>query len=97
MALFRLMIEGRDYPGFLFERPEVPYGFFTTRWIEAPTRAEAEQTALRGVRWEFEDLLPKRKEGAARPSLHLIEVEQVATFPEDAPSMGATWFPMDED
>jgi hypothetical protein len=95
MALFRLIIEGRNYPGFLFERPETPYGFFTTRWIEAPTRAEAEQTALRSVRWEFEDLLPKRKAGAEKPSLHLLEVEQVATFPEDAPSMGATWYPMD--
>jgi hypothetical protein len=94
MPLFRLMIEGRDYPGFLFDQPQTPYGFFTTRWVEAATRAEAEQTALRGVRWELEDHLPKRRAGDARPSLHLLETEQVATFPEDAASMGATWYPM---
>lgn len=97
MPLYRLLIEGRDFPGFLFDKTDTPFGFFTTRWVEAADPVEAELTAFRSVRWEFKDILPEQKGSETEPTLHLVDIEEVDDIPEDAPSSGATWFPMGND
>ena len=99
MPLFRLMIEGRDFPGFLFDKPDTAYGFFTTRWIEAQDEEAAELAAVESVRWEYRELRwpisQQQKAGDPDPMLYLVEIEEVSDIPEDAPNSGATWYPMD--
>ena len=97
MPMFRLLIEGQNFPGFLFDKADVLYGFYTTRWVEADEVREAELAALRSVKWEFKDLLPEPEPGNPEPSLHLVETQEVNDIPVDSRSSGATWFPMDSE
>lgn len=49
MPIFRCEILGENFPGLILGEPD-PIGFYTTRFIDAPSAAEAEQTALAMLR-----------------------------------------------
>jgi hypothetical protein len=90
------MIEGRDFPGRMFEEPEKRFGFFASRWREAEDEQAAELAAVNALREEFRDAGMPLLEGEAAPTLHLAEIEQMQAFPEKYPETGATWFVMGE-
>jgi len=68
------------------------FGFFATRWVSAPDAEQAGQMAAEQVADEILRSLPRIE---TSPELIVEEVEALAELPEDYPTSGATWFPMD--
>lgn len=57
MKWFRCLIEGRNFPGILIGE-ESPVGFYTTRFVEAETPADAELNVLANLKNEKSLTLP---------------------------------------
>jgi hypothetical protein len=93
MAWFRLFACGEDFPIVLDGNVEI-VGFYTTRYVEAPTPGEAEVIASELI-FDDEDLRPPPGYEEYQPRLVFEEVEQVAA-PMDI-NDGFSFFPMDED
>jgi hypothetical protein len=90
------MIQGRDFPGRMFNEAEKRFGFFANRWREAEDEQAAELAVVDSLRDEFRDAVMPLLESELTPTLHLAEIEQLGAFPEEYPETGATWYPMDE-
>jgi len=94
MAWFRLFACGEDFPVIIDGNVEV-VGFYTTRYIEAPTPGEAEAIASE-LLFDDEDLRPPPGDWSdLQPRIVFEEVEQVAE-PLDI-NDGFNFFPMEED
>jgi len=93
MAWFRLFACGEDFPVVL-DGDVVIAGFYTTRYVEAPTQGEAEAIASELI-FEDPDLEPPPGYDDFQPRLVFEEVEQVAE-PVDIDG-NFSFFPMDED
>lgn len=91
MAWFRCQIEGENFPGSLIQKDGL-VGFFTTRFVEAPSAELAELKALEGLRHE-----PALRLGDASGSkdakVYFIEISEAER--PDGPDMGLVWFPME--
>jgi hypothetical protein len=94
MPIYRVMVEGCDFPGRMFGEPNKLFGFFATRWSEAEDDHTAERAVIESLRAEFRDSLMPLRESEPAPSLHLDEIDQVDAFPDEHPHTGAAWFPM---
>jgi len=71
-------------------------GFFTTRFIEAETREEAEKRARNSIEAELEDIL--LNERSAPPLLITEEIVEIESFEDNTvPGKGFTWFYEDEE
>jgi hypothetical protein len=96
LAFYSVIVEGRDFPGELFQEPGRPYGFFTTAFIEAANAEAACTTAIEAVRDEFSGKLPAPQQPEApEPSLHLADINELQRLPNRDAVSEATWFPMD--
>ena len=93
MPWFRLFACGEDFP-IVLDREVVIAGFYTTRYVEAPTQGEAEALASELI-FEDPDLEPPPGYDDLQPRLVFEEVEQVAA-PVDIDG-NFSFFPMDED
>lgn len=94
MAWFRLFACGEDFPVIIDGRVEI-VGFYTTRYVEAEARGEAEAIASE-LLFEDEDLRPPPGDwDDLQPRIAFEEVEQVAA-PIDI-NDGFAFFPMDDD
>ncbi len=90
MAFYRCFIRGEHFPGECIGQKGV-YGFYTTRWVEALNKEEAELRAVDLLREDRSLALP---EGAAKPAdarVYVEEIEEVDELPESTGG-GATWF-----
>jgi hypothetical protein len=92
MAWFRLFACGEDFPVIIDGNVEI-VGFYTTRYIEAPTQGEAEAIASE-LLFEDEDLQPPPGYDEYRPRIVFEEVEQVSE-PLDIDD-NFSFFPMHE-
>ena len=97
MPKFRVLIECRGISGRLFDEPGKEFGFLATRWVEAinPSAAELETHAL--LRREYVDWMKSAMEGEASPTMHILEIDEISTFPPDYVNLGVTFFPMDRE
>ena len=96
MPIYRVIIEGRDFPGRMFDEPGKRFGFIAARWCEADDERAAELDVVDALRVEYRDAVMPLREGELTPSLHLDEIEQVEAFPAEYPSTGAAWFPIED-
>lgn len=91
MKKYRVMVEGVN---FLIEMDsEVrKFGFFTTRFVEAGDKEEAEARALDMLRVELKRLV--RNEKSDSPMMFVEEIEELETFGEFiVPGTGCAWYP----
>ena len=91
MKKYRVMVEGVN---FLIEMDsEVrKFGFFTTRFVEARDKEEAEARALDMLRVELKRLV--RNEKSDSPMMFVEEIEELETFGEFiVPGTGCAWYP----
>jgi len=94
MPWFRLFACGEDFPVIIDNNVEI-VGFYTTRYVEAPTQGEAEALCSE-LLFEDEDLQPPPGDwDDLQPRIVFEEVEQVAE-PLDI-NDGFSFFPMDEE
>ena len=77
MPVFRCEIVGENFPGLILGEPD-PIGFYTTRFIDAPSATEAEQSALAMLR----DLPQLQVAPQARSDNARIFFERVAELAE---------------
>ena len=98
MPLYRVLLEGRDFPGRIFGEPSELFGFFTTRFINAADPDAAELKAVESVREEYRDIIGDRQTDEPNPIIYLVEIEERDELPEGATLCGggATWFKMRE-
>ena len=95
MAFYCCFIRGEHFQGECIGQTG-PYGFHTTRWVEAADEEEAELRAVELLREDPSFALP---EGFPKPTdarVHVEEIEQISELP-DFRDGGATWFSEDED
>ena len=91
MKKYRVMVEGVN---FLIEmESEVrKFGFFTTRFVEAWDKEEAEAKAIEMLRVELKRLV--RNEKSDSPMMFVEEIEELETFGEFiVPGTGCAWYP----
>jgi hypothetical protein len=92
MPLFRVVLRGDNFPGVILAQAD-PIGFYTTRFVEAESAAEAELAALAILRSD-----PAMKVAAehrtASASVHIEELSEVAMSTERKSNAGFTFFPM---
>src|SRR5690606_30146811 len=94
MPWFRLFACGEDFPVIIDNNVEI-VGFYTTRYVEAPTQGEAEALCSE-LLFEDEDLQPPPGDwDDLQPRIVFEEVEQVAE-PLDI-NDGVSFFSMDEE
>lgn len=94
MPWFRLFACGEDFPVIIDNNTEL-VGFYTTRYIEAPTQSEAEALCSE-LLFEDEDLKPPPGDWSDfQPRIMFEDVAQVAE-PVDIDD-NFSFFPMQED
>jgi hypothetical protein len=92
LPLYRVVIEGRNFPARKLAEPARRFGFFTTRCCEAQDEQAAEQAVVDALRAEFREMMIL-DDGEFTPSFHLDEIEPLAELPDDCPDSGAVWYP----
>lgn len=93
MPVFRCFIRGENFPGSLAGVPEL-IGFYTTRYVEAPSPSEAELIALDLLRAEPEFELVRPEDRMEDTQVYFEQVEEVPTELGRSPGKGFTFFPM---
>lgn len=93
MPWFRLFACGEDFPVIIDGSVEI-VGFYTTRYVEAPTQGEAEALASE-LLFDDEDLQPPPGYEDYQPRIVFEEVTQVLE-PVDIDD-NFSFFPMEED
>lgn len=88
-------MRGENFPGALMGQ-RAPVGFFTTRFVEAGSAAEAEAAALRLLKDDetLGGIRPEDRSPAAKVYFEQIEVVDVDA--SVGPGRGFTFFPMEE-
>jgi len=92
MPTYRCEILGEHFPGVILGEPD-PIGFYTTRFIEAPSAAEAELAALAMLRDAPElQVAPEARSADAR--VYFEQIDELA--PGEAPghNIGFVFFRM---
>jgi len=90
---YKILIEGRHFL-VRIEDPPHKFGFFTTRFVEAPNTAEAERIALHLIGEELKDMVLNSPQNP--PMISVVESEEVSSFRDySVPGAGFTWFPED--
>ena len=97
MPVFRCRVRGERFPGALAGEPG-PVGFYTTRYVQAPSAEAAESAALTQLRAEpgFARVRPEEWTEAAQVFFERIEqVGGLAADASPAPGRGFTFFRME--
>ncbi|MCW2004286.1 hypothetical protein FHY30_003085 [Xanthomonas arboricola] len=93
MSLFRCFIRGEHFPGSLLGESE-PVGFYTTRFVEAPSALDAERAALALLRAEPEFELVRPEDRMEDAQVYFEKIEEVPEELGRGPDGGFTFFPM---
>ncbi len=95
MPWFYCFIRGDNFPG---ERwgSDQPYGFYTHRYVEADTAADAEQKALTALREDSSFELPEGMHPPKEAIVYFEEISELENKPTKTATSGATWFKMDD-
>ncbi|WP_166213031.1 hypothetical protein [Cognatiluteimonas telluris] len=93
MPVFRCLIRGENFPGSLACQAE-PVGFYTTRWVEAESPAEAEGLAVGLLREDptLNSVAPEQRTEDAQ--VYFESIEEVLPEPGRGSGTGFTFFPM---
>jgi hypothetical protein len=93
MPVFRCFIRGENFPGSLMSQKE-PLGFYTTRFVQAGSPAEAEMAALSLLRQDetFGSVRPEDRMEDAK--VYFEQIEEVPAESGRGPGKGFTFFPM---
>ena len=68
------------------------YGFFTTRFVEAGNKDDAEARVIDMLRVELKTVVQNEKSDP--PMIFAEEIEELETFPEfNVPRTGFAWYP----
>ena len=94
MPFYRCVIRGEHFPGECVGKSG-PYGFYTTRWLEAGDEAEAELRAVAMLRDDPSFALPQRLPKPTDARVYVEELEEVSDLP-DSRGGGTSWFREDE-
>jgi len=94
---YRVMINGRN---FLIDIGSglIKYGFFTTRFVEAPTPDKAELMAVESIRQWGEIITRIKNKKDDPPMLYAEEIVELRTFDgiNRGVEKGASWYPEKE-
>lgn len=94
MKWFRCFIAGENFPGWLINYHEGRVGFYTTRWVEAGSKPEAEVAALRKLRADPDFQIDPDLPDAALARVTFEAIEEIPapiSYIEEV-----SWFPMDD-
>ena len=92
MPLFRCFIRGDNFPGKLIGQDD-PIGFYTTRFVEADSPAQAEMLAVDLLRNDPSlDVPPEHRTQDAR--VYFEDIDEVPGDAEKKPNSGFTFFTM---
>ena len=92
MPIFRCEILGEDFPGLILGESD-PIGFYTTRFIDAPSAAEAEQAALAMLRDAPQlQVPPEARSDKAR--IFFEQITELATGEAPGVNIGFVFFRM---
>jgi hypothetical protein len=91
MKKYKVMVEGVTF--LIGMDSEIrKYGFFTTRFVEAWDKDEAEARVMEMLRVELKTLVQNEK--ADSPMMFVEEIEELETFGEyNVPGAGFAWYP----
>ena len=96
MPLYRCFIRGENFP-MMRDGEFQLMGFYTTRWVEAPTPEAAETAGVDMLRAEYR-FSDEEKQRAPNARVYFEEVVEVPSdTPRIPPNGGATWFEMETD
>lgn len=93
MPFYRCLIRGEDFPGSLAGEPH-PVGFYTTRFVEAPSAEDAELAALAILRGEPEFARIRPEERMPGAQVYFEEIEELDASDGRGPGGGFTFYPM---
>jgi hypothetical protein len=93
MALFRCSIRGENFPGELVGQ-SVAVGFRATRFIEAPSAADAERLVVAALRQDAA-LTVAVEPRTKNAKVYFESIEEVPAETERVPNEGFTFFPME--
>lgn len=93
MPWFKCFIAGENFPGSLIGEIS-PIGFFTTRFVEAPTSADAETLALSMLKTESALALPAGVEKPTNARVYFESIDEVPSSTE-AINTGFSFFLME--
>ncbi len=94
MPWFKCFIAGENLPGRLIGKRK-PVGFYTTRFVQAPSPETVESLALDGLRKEKKLRLPA---GVNRPKESMIYFEEIVKVDASEvknPPPGIVWYEME--
>ena len=92
MLLFKVSVHGKDFPGAILGKSE-RVGFFTTRFVEAASQAEAEQATLALL--HADPALSVAPEHRTREATVFVEsIVEVPMWTERKPSAGFSFYVM---
>jgi len=92
MPLFRCFIRGDNFPGKLVGQGKL-VGFYTTRFVEASSRDEAEAVVVGWLR-DDPDLAVSTKHQTAEAKVYFEKIDEVHPETEQKPNKGFTFFTM---
>ena len=92
MTKYQVRLEGQNIWVKVDDKPEL-MGFFTTRFVEASERDEAERRAIELVQANLQEIMLNAPDDP--PTFYVEEVIELARFPVDVhpPGTGYTWYP----
>ena len=92
MPLYRCSICGENFPGKLLDQDEL-VGFYTTRYVEADTSAQAELAVLELLHNDSSlELPPEHRSQDAK--VYFEEIDEVPMDTEQKPNAGFVFFTM---
>lgn len=94
MPTFRCFIRGEHFPGAL-AGVSAPIGFYTTRFVDAPSASDAEVTALNLLRQAPEFELVRPEDRTMNAKVYFDQIEEVLMEPDREQPQGFAFFPMD--
>ena len=90
MKKFKIVVEGQNYNIKVDNIPQ-KCGFFTTRFIEADSSSDVEDTVMKLVRDELKDVI--LNDQSDPPVMYIDGLVEVERFGDnDVPGFGFTWF-----
>jgi hypothetical protein len=93
MAIFRCFIRGENFP-FMMDGAWKSVGFYTTRFVEAPSAEAAEEVALLMLQGDQALARDPSTPGLERAQIFFDEIEEVSEA--GVPNAGFTFFNEDE-
>jgi hypothetical protein len=91
MKKYKVMLNGQNFVLDL-EQGLARHGFYTTRYVYANSKAEAELVAVESVRKRADIMRILKNDRNDPPILYAEEIDEIEYIDENAPEAGLTWF-----